>query len=176
MFAVNLNDFIAYTDWERKLWYSWFLQHGEQVLKIGVGPHSDGRFQTVGDMVRHIFSAEKRYAERLSGQPLTDTAAIPTDNVEALFQFGAQSRKEFRAMLNAFPAGDWDTPREFKILTSVVQATPRKIAVHVLVHEIRHWAQVATMLRFNGLKGDFHDFLFSPVLGSESAREQNQSR
>jgi uncharacterized damage-inducible protein DinB len=57
--------------------------------------------------------------------------------------------------------------RDFKILSYSLSASPKKIVVHVLMHEIRHWAQIATLLRLNGFKGDFHDFLFSPVLGGE---------
>ena len=53
---------------------------------------------------------------------------------------------------------------------NVLTATPRKIVVHILLHETRHWAQIATLLRLNGwaLNGfvdGFHDFLFSPVMG-----------
>jgi len=43
----------------------------------------------------------------------------------------------------------------------------RKLVAHVLIHEIRHWTQIATLCRFAGLRGEFHDFLFSPVLGNE---------
>ena len=43
--------------------------------------------------------------------------------------------------------------------------------MHVLMHEIRHWAQIATLLRLNGVAGEFHDFLFSPVLGGEFKRQ-----
>jgi uncharacterized damage-inducible protein DinB len=56
------------------------------------------------------------------------------------------------------------------MLGSSLTATPRKIITHVVVHEIRDWAQIATLLRLNGLSGDFHDFLFSPVLGGEFRR------
>src|SRR5439155_21550822 len=73
---LNLSDLLDYTDWERQKWQAWFLQHGADVLKITAGPHGDGRFGAVGDLVRHIFSAEKRYVERLSGRSLTDTASI----------------------------------------------------------------------------------------------------
>ena len=69
---LNLNDLIDYTEWERQKWYVWLRQHGDQVLKISAGPYGDGRFETVGELVRHIFSAEKRYVERLSGRGLTD--------------------------------------------------------------------------------------------------------
>jgi uncharacterized damage-inducible protein DinB len=68
------------------------------------------------------------------------------------------------------PADDWDVPRDFIFMNNSMKATPRKLVVHVLVHEIRHWAQFGTLLRMNGLKGDFHDFLFSQVLGGEFKR------
>jgi uncharacterized damage-inducible protein DinB len=149
---------------------SWFRQHGDEVLATSAGPHGDGRFQTVGDVVRHIFSAEKRYIDRLSNRPLTDAASIPSSSVEALFQFGRQSRKDLKEFVEIFPAQDWDVPPDFSLMNNFLRATPRKLVVHVLMHEIRHWAQIGTLFRLNGLKGEFHDFLFSPVLGGEFKR------
>jgi uncharacterized damage-inducible protein DinB len=93
-------------------------------------------------------------------------ATIPADNIEALFQFGRQSRRELREFIGAFPPGNWEVPQEFNILNSRLTATPGKIVVHVLLHEIRHWAQISTIFRMHGLKDDFHDFLFSPVMGN----------
>ena len=165
--SLSLTSLLDYTEWERQKWHEWMRAQGDHVLKISAGEHGDGRFQTIGDFVRHIFSAEKRYTERLEGRPLTDTSSIPSDNVETLFQFGRESRSGFRALLENFPADQWDVPQEFKILTSSIQVTPRKIAAHMVLHETRHWAQIATLFRLNGLKGDFHDFLFSPVFGGE---------
>jgi uncharacterized damage-inducible protein DinB len=171
---LSVNDLMEYTDWERLKWYGWFLQQGEPVLKMSAGPHGDGRFQTVGDQVRHIFAAEKRYVERLSGRPLTDPASIPNDKIEALFEFSRLSRKDLRELIETFPAAAWDTPEEFKILDNFVSVTPRKIVIHILMHEIRHWAQIATLFRLNGLACEFHDFLFSPVMGGEFRREQGK--
>jgi uncharacterized damage-inducible protein DinB len=172
MLTLSLTDLLDYTEWERQKWHLWLSQHGEQTLEIKTGPHGDGRFERVGDIIKHIFSAEKRYVERLTGRPLTDAATIPNDNVELLFQFSEQSRKEFKQLLETFPAQEWDVQREFKILTYVVKVTPKKIAMHILMHEIRHWAQIATLFRLKGFAVEFHDFLFSPVLGGEIAREQ----
>ena len=42
------------------------------------------------------------------------------------------------------------------------------------MHEIRHWAQIATLFRVNGLANGFQDFLFSPVLGGEFGRAQDK--
>ena len=162
---LSLIDLIQYTDWERQKWYDWLRQHGDEVLKISAGPHGDGRFSTVGEVVRHIFSAEKRYVERLKGRSLTDTGNVPTADIEALFQFSQQSRNELKEFFETFPAQEWDIPQDFRLLDYSLTASPRKIIIHVLMHEIRHWAQIATLLRLNGLRCEFHDFLFSPVLG-----------
>jgi uncharacterized damage-inducible protein DinB len=165
MFNLNLNDLLDYTDWEREKWHEFFRQQGDRVLKISAGEHAGERLQTIGDMVRHIFSAELRYIERLSGHPLTDTGTVPNDNAEAIFQLGQQSRRQFREFIETFPAQEWDVPEEVTIVSSSITVTPRKSVVHVVLHEIRHWAQIATLCRLNGFKGEFHDFLFSPVYG-----------
>jgi uncharacterized damage-inducible protein DinB len=122
--------------------------------------------------MKHMFSAEKRYVDRLSGRSLTDTAFVPNDDIEALFQFSQQSRKDLMEFCETFPAQNWDVPQDYRMMNNVLTATPRKIVVHILLHEIRHWAQISTLFRINGLKGDLHDFLFSPVMGGKFQRAQ----
>ena len=149
---------IGYTDWERKKWHDW-LEHHSEALKISMGPHGDN--QTVGEVVKHIFSAEKRYIERLADEPLTDTASIPNDNLEALFELGQQSRQALKDFIESFPAPSWDILKDFEFVGWSLKAKPKKIVLHVLTHEIRHWAQIATVLRLNGFNDDFHDFIFA---------------
>lgn len=163
--GLSFNDLVQYTDWERGLWHEHLRKHGDKVLAINAGPNGDGRFETVGDLVRHVFSAEKRYIDRLANRPLTDTGAIPTDRVEPLFEFGRQSRKDLREFLAAFPAHEWDVEHEYTILKFTVRATPKKIVAHVLMHEVRHWAQISTICRLSGMAGEMHDLLGSPVFG-----------
>jgi uncharacterized damage-inducible protein DinB len=171
---ISIDDLLSYTAWQREDWLVQLRKHGQPVLKISAGPHGDGRFQIVGDLVRHIFSAEKRYVDRLSGRPLTDAASIPNDNVDALFQFGQKSRQDLEELIRTFLAPEWEATKEFKIIEHVIHATPRKIVTHVLMHEIRHWAQIATLLRLNGYPIELHDFLFSPAMSAKprpAARE-----
>ena len=78
---IDVDVLIGYRNWEIRKCHDW-LEHHSEALKSSMGPHGDN--QTVGDVVKHIFSAEKRYIERLSDEPLTDTASIPNDNLEAL--------------------------------------------------------------------------------------------
>ena len=168
---LRFDDLIEYTDWERGKWREFLLARGDAVLKIGVGSHGDGRFQSVGDLVRHIFSAEARYIDRLSERELTDPSRIASDNVEGLFEFGAETRKRLKEFVSSFPAERWDENVELKLMNSTIRATPRKIVVQVVMHEIRHWPQLATLLRLNGIVAEFRDFLFSPVMTGEVRRE-----
>jgi uncharacterized damage-inducible protein DinB len=147
---LSLNHLLDYTDWQRKNWHDSLRNCGEQVLSISAGPNGDGRFEVIGDLIRHIFSAEKRYVERLTGRPLTDIASVPNDSIEALFEFGHQSRKELKQLLETFPAAQWDISREFKILNFVVNATPRKVVTHIVMHDANSnfqfsWRQFSTL-------------------------------
>jgi uncharacterized damage-inducible protein DinB len=170
--TLNLTDLMEYTEWERQKWNSWFERHGDDALKISAGPHGDGRFSAVGDVIKHIFIPEARYIDRLSNRPLTDPAStpVPNDNSEALFQFGGQTRSALEKFIDTMPSEEWDKFREFEFFSGTLRATPKKIVTQVLLHEIRHWAQIATLLRLNGLKDELHDFIFSPVLGGEIRR------
>jgi uncharacterized damage-inducible protein DinB len=169
--SIQINELIGYTDWERQKWHERLQRHGAEALKVNPGPNGDGRFHTVGELIRHIFSAEKRYIDRLSDRPLADQASIAADDVEELFRFGQRSRTDLKEFVENFPAEKWDLPQDHKWMDNVFTITPRKIVVHILLHEMRHWAQIATLLRMNGFAGEMHDFLFSPVMGDiRSAR------
>jgi uncharacterized damage-inducible protein DinB len=61
------------------------------------------------------------------------------------------------------------------MLNYFVKATPKKIVIHILMHEIRHWAQITTLFRLSGLTGELHDFLASPVMGGEFRHVHRQS-
>jgi len=161
--TIDVNDLIAYTDWQREKWRSTLREHSD-ALRLSAGPNGDDRFNTIGDLIKHIFSAEKRYIERLSNRTLTDPSSIPSDEVEALFRFGQQSRRDLRSSLIRTGCG-LGHPEEHNILGHKLRLTPRKIIVHVVLHEIRHWAQIATLLRLNGTKSGLQDFLASPVFG-----------
>jgi uncharacterized damage-inducible protein DinB len=163
---LNYDHLLEYTDWQRESWQAWFKRQGAGALDVSVGPHGDGRFNTVGEVVRHIFSAEKRYVERMSDLPFTDTTLVPVHDIDALFAFGRDSRAALRSFVVTLPADQLDVARELTIVDTTRRLTPRKILAHVVLHEIRHWAQIATLLRLQGMNVDFHDFLRSPVMSS----------
>jgi uncharacterized damage-inducible protein DinB len=161
---LNYEHLLEYTDWQRESWHAWFTRHGAGALSVSPGPHGDSRMNTVGEVVRHIFSSETRYIERLSDRPLTDTSVVPTGDVDALFAFGRGARAALRAYIATLPDSQLDVARELVIVDHNRRLTPRKILTHVVLHEIRHWAQIATLLRLQGMKVDSHDFLLSPLM------------
>jgi uncharacterized damage-inducible protein DinB len=162
-FRFELAHLLEYTAWERSQWRTWFREQGPAALAVDLGPNRDGRVNTIGELVRHIFSAEQRYVDRIRGVPLTDTAAVRADDVGALFTFGEQSRESLRSLLATFPAEQWDVPQQIQMGPHTRSVTPRKMIVQAVTHEIRHWAQVATFLRMSGHRPGPRDFLVSPV-------------
>lgn len=163
--SLDVRDLVGYTTWQRAFWRTWFAQTGPAPLGVTTGDHGDGRFTSVGALIRHIFSSELRYAQRIAGVPLTDTTVVAIDDPNALFLLGAVARASFLGIIEHLPAAQWIEPFEFSLFDSTVRATPRKVVLHVLTHEIRHWAQVATLLRLQGWIAERQDLLFSPVLG-----------
>ena len=162
-FPFSLDDLLAYSDWDRARWRDWFMEKEPDVLSVGLGPNSDGRFNTIGELIRHIFSAEKRYVERVLRVPLSDTSVVPAGDAEALFRFGEESRRALRELLATTPDTEWDTPREMKVGKQVLQVTARAMIIQATTHELRHWAQIATLLRLAGHATGFHDYIASPL-------------
>ena len=169
--GLSLDELMEYTEWQRGKWREWFSQQGAQVLTMSIGPHGDGRFEKIGDLVRHIFGAEHRYVDILSAQTPADVSAVPTGDIDALFDFGVKSRSVLKEFASKLDDGEWNTPRNFRLMDFAITASPKKVLCHVLMHEIRHWAQIQTMLRFNGLVIGFHDLLGSPVAGGQIVRQ-----
>jgi uncharacterized damage-inducible protein DinB len=60
---------------------------------------------------------------------------------------------------------DLDRTLEIHYRGQHVTFTARKLSFHMLFHEIRHWAQIATAVRNAGFSPPgFHDLLFSSAM------------
>src|SRR5262249_33481075 len=143
---ADLNDLLDYTDWDRAQWHTFFKDQGAAALAVGLGANSDGKIKDIGELIRHIFSAETRYVQRCLGVPLTDTSKVAADAVETLFTSGEESRRALRELVATSPDDRWEVPQE----VFGRRVTPRKMIVQAVPHEIRHWAQIATLLRLEG--------------------------
>jgi uncharacterized damage-inducible protein DinB len=167
---VTIDEFLDYTDEERTKWQNWFSLHGDDPLKIALAGETH---PTVGALVLHCFWAEMWYAYWMRGDMLTGDSEIvkqnkdlPTDQAEALFRFGQSARNAMRSFTDGASQEEWERIHEVEARGFQITGSARKLVSHILVHEIRHWAQIAMAVRQHNLAppGD-HDLLFSESFG-----------
>lgn len=118
---------------------------------------------TVGQLLQHIVAVQLRYAERLADLPVSDYANIPVDSIEAIYAVHQQSIAIFHRLLES--EMDWDGPIEFVTRRMGPARSARKtVLFHALLHGIRHYAQLATLVRQHGVKPHWAmDYLFMNV-------------
>lgn len=119
---------------------------------------------TAGGLLQHIVAVELRYAERLAGLPATDYSAIPYDSAEAIYQVHERAVSLYREQLES--AVDWDEKIELVTRSmGILRASRKTVLFHALLHSIRHYAQLATLVRQHGVKPDWPmDYL---MMGAE---------
>jgi uncharacterized damage-inducible protein DinB len=162
-FPADVDYLLEYTEWDRAQWESWFRAQGADAFAVDVGANAHERISNVGELVRHIFSAEQRFVERIQELPLTDTSTVATNDVDALFTFGRATRQRLRELVRDFPNDRWDVGSEIQLGPTKRVVTPKTMVVQSVTHEIRHWAQIAAFLRVAGRKTGPHDFLVSGI-------------
>ena len=160
--TITYEELVRYTNGEREKWRRWFSQH-PAALDAPVQP--GGRLPTVGKLIDHIFLVERRHLQRLTSQPLSDSTGLTGNNAPPLFDYGASVRRELEQFVAEPGEDDLDTMRVFEVREQKWPMTPRKLLFHILLHETRHWAQIALAVRLAGFEppGD-HDLFFSKAL------------
>ena len=162
MLGLGYDELLRYTNEERQKWHDWLLAH-PAAMDAAVQP--DGRLPTVGKLIDHILLGERRFLQRLTDVPVSESTGLTGNNVPPLFAYGASVRRELEQYVSTLDEDEADQPRTFVIRDQTWTLTPRKILLHILVHEIRHWAQIALAVRLAGFEppGN-HDLLFSRAL------------
>ena len=157
MATVPIAPLYAWRDAETARWRSWF-EANPGALEFAAG---DGSMETVRGLVRHIFAVEMRYGQRLLGEPATDWSEFTQHDLADLFAIGEEARSKIDRYLAAASEESLAGSLTFPTLTAgTVTATRRKILVNVVTHGVRHWAQVATLVRLGGVRASWpHDLL-----------------
>ncbi|HEY7500147.1 MAG TPA: DinB family protein [Vicinamibacterales bacterium] len=160
--GLGFDELMRYTNEERDKWRAWLVAHPE-AMEVAV--QRDGRFSTVGKLIDHIFLVERRHLQRLTNDPLSNATGLSANNAGPLFDYGASVRRELDRFVDVLDADEADEPRAIVVRETSYSMSPRKLLFHILLHEIRHWAQIALAVRLAGLDppGD-HDLFFSSAL------------
>lgn len=116
--------------------------------------------KTVGEVLRHIVAVELRYAERLADADVSDYEAISFDSVNAIYATQDRTAILFQELIASHI--DWDERIEFMTRSRGAILASRKIFLfHALLHGIRHYAQLATLVRQHGVAPEWPmDYLF----------------
>jgi uncharacterized damage-inducible protein DinB len=120
---------------------------------------------TIGGVVTHIFVVELRYAQRLLDQEVTPWEQFRQTSIDDVFELGDHARGQLVQFLTSAPESELDRVLTFQTLTAgTVTASKHKIASNIFLHGIRHWGQVATVLRQQGFTDQWaHDLLLTSV-------------
>ncbi|MEN3337149.1 MAG: hypothetical protein V7647_825 [Acidobacteriota bacterium] len=160
--ALTFDELVRYTNAEREKWRGWLIAHPE-AMDLPVQP--GGRHATIGKLIDHIFLVERRHLQRMMEVPVATRTGLTGNNAPPLFDYGASVRRELEQYVADLDDEAADQVRTFVIRDEQWQLSSRKLLFHILVHEIRHWAQIALAIRINGLEppGE-HDLAYSKAL------------
>ena len=118
---------------------------------------------TVAQLMQHIVAVELRWAERLARIPETSFEQVPYDSVDALYATHDRATAVIRQVLAADT--DWDQIIDFQTRTyGPARASLKTILFHDLLHSLRHYAQLGTLVRQHGYKPTWQgDYLFMGI-------------
>jgi len=148
--ALTATEVLAWNESTAQNWREMIESHPE-ILAL---PCDIYGVQTVGQLLQHIVAVETRYAQRLAGIPETGYEAIPYDTAAELFAAHQAAMQIFRTQLAE--SEDWERTMDFKTISMGVLRTSRKtMFFHALLHSMRHYAQLGTLVRQHGFKVPF---------------------
>lgn len=145
--AISLRELLDYSDHERRKWREWIAADPK---RLDIPFHGQGRFPTIGSLFDHIFLVERRHLSRLEGGTPPDATGVAPRDWEGLFEYADLVRADFRAY--AANVGEEEAGRPMTIVaqSGTQTMTRRWLATHIVLHEIRHLAQIAYAARQAG--------------------------
>ena len=162
MIAVEYAELLRYSNTERDKWRRWFAAN-PAAMELPL--QADGRFNTIGKLIDHIFLVERRHLQRLTADALSESTGLTGNNAPPLFDYGASVRRELEQYTANLVEDEAAQTMNIDIRGQQWSMTRRKLLFHILLHEIRHWAQIALAVRLAGLEppGE-HDLFYSAAL------------
>jgi len=158
--SVDLRELLDYSDHERAKWRAWIAADPR---RLEIPFQREGRFPTVESLLDHIFLVERRHLARLEGGTPPDATGVRPGDWKALFEYAELVRADLRRCLADLDPGEAQTIMTVVTRLATQTMTKRWLATHILLHEIRHLAQIAYAVRASGQEppGE-HDIFYFP--------------
>ena len=156
--GMSLVELLDYSDHERGKWRAWVATDPKRLDLIF---QAGARFPTTWSLVEHIFLVERRHLSRLEGGTPPDTTGVARGDWEALFNYGELVRADLRQFIISLDEHEAAETFTFTVAMGAYTTSRRKLTAHILLHEIRHWAQMAFAARtVNVAPPGEHDLFF----------------
>lgn len=157
MTALTGTELLAWLDRTSSGWRDLVQQHPE-VLAF---PCSTRETHNVAELLQHIVAVELRYAERLCELPETSYEQIAFNSADAIFATHTRAIELLQPLLERDDTF-WDGSIKFMTRSAGEMSAPRRVVlVHLAMHAIRHYAQLATLVRERGVAPGWPmDYLF----------------
>jgi uncharacterized damage-inducible protein DinB len=154
---LTAEEILAWNEKTAQGWRQLLTDHPELLTQ----PCDIAGTKTVAELLQHIVAVQLRYAERLADLPISDYDAIPFDSAVSIYGAHDRAIAIFQQLVVASDI-NWDEPLEFTTRSRGTLRSDRKtILFHALLHGIRHYAQLATLVRHCGVQPDWPmDYLF----------------
>lgn len=158
--TAGLPELLSYSDHERAKWCAWV---DADPARLGLPFQAGARFPTIGSVLDHVFLVERRHLSRLEGATPPESTGVPPGDAKGLFEYANLVREDFRRYVTTLDDAAAAQPFTFTIPAGPVTMSRRRLATHVVLHEVRHLAQIALAARAAGVAppGDHDLFFFS---------------
>ena len=157
MIALSGEELLAWLERTSTGWRRLIAEH-PQVLAF---PCDVRETSSVAGLLQHIVAVELRYAQRLHGLPESPYEDVLMSSGEELYDTHGRAMALMRELLSR-EGVHWEELIEFQTRSSgSVRVTRRVVLVHLFMHSIRHYAQLATLVRQHGVEPDWSmDYLY----------------
>ncbi len=157
----SMDELLEYLDYERGKWKAWIAA---DPARLALTFQPGGRFATVWALLDHTFLVERRHLSRMQGAVPPDATGTVTGDWQALFEYADLVRADLREYLAEMTGAEGLGTVTFTLPTGPLTITRRRLALHVVLHEARHLAQLAYAARLAGHEPPgAHDYLFFPA-------------
>jgi uncharacterized damage-inducible protein DinB len=157
--SLAAEDVIAWNEKTSQEWRRLLVAHPD-ILTL---PCDIAGAKVAGELLQHIVAVELRYAQQLSGLPISEYSEIPYDSAETLYATHDRATEIFRRLLNENI--DWDEKFDFMTRSlGPARSTRKAVLFHSQLHSIRHYAQLSTLVRQHGIQQKWPlDYLFMHI-------------
>lgn len=146
MTSLTAHEVLHWNDTNTAQWRKLFEKHPEALAL----PCDIRGSSTVADLLQHIVAVELRYAERLGDEAVTEYDAVPKESITKIFAVHDRAIAKINILL-ADATYDWQLEIDMETRQGRLIASRKAVLFHALLHSMRHYAQLATLLRHSGI-------------------------